>query len=172
MNNKKVLCKALETVEEMLEDRGYIPIAKKFVHLDIIAKMKNREYIKPSNKRAIVIIADLISEIKSYSKFTHIYDTIFFVYTNNTTVVHKTIEKNLDYKIEIWSMFKLLINPAKHFLQPKIEKVDDPSLNNKKFQRIQFYDPIVRYYNFFHRDILKITENENGVTSITYRIVT
>lgn len=164
-----LLEQALITVEEMLDDRNYIPLSNTFPELDIFKRMNNRKYLTPKGLYALVSVVESTSQIKNLSNYIDDseFETILFVYTNNVTVAHQSIEKNLCYKIEIWSVYNLLINISKNMLQPKIEKVE--KLNFKgKLPKICFYDPIARYYRFQPRDILKITNKEGFVN---YRIV-
>lgn len=165
------LNKALITVEEMLEDRNYIPCYTKIPELDIIKRMSNRKYITLNGKIAIVAIVESTSQIKNYYKFIEDdnLETILFVYLNNITVAHRSIEKNLNHKIEIWSVFDLLINVSKHVLQPKIELVVDEQFKvDGKLPKISFYDPIIRYYKFKHKNIIKIIYKDG---LISYRII-
>lgn len=160
---------ALNTVEEMLEDRDYIPIATSIPEIDILIRMNNRKYITPSGKLAFVVVINSSSQIKTYSSQIEDenYETIIFIYTNNVTATHRSIEQNLNNKVEIWSVYHFLVNVSRHFLQPKVRKVTDIKLTGK-IPKISFYDPIVRYYHFQPKDILEITNKEGFVN---YRMV-
>lgn len=159
ITNNPLLTKALETLEEMFEDRKYSPI-----------KGEDNKYITETGKFVIVSIIESISQIKNFSKYIEDpdYETVFFLYLNNVTVIHKENEKSLNYKIEIWSIENLVINVARHVLQPKVEKAKSAVKISEKLPKIQFYDPIVRYYRFKHRDVLKITDSRGF---ISYRVV-
>lgn len=165
------LNQALHTVEEMLEDRNYIPCYTRILELDIFKRMNNRKYITLTGKFAIVAIVESTSQIKNYYKYIedNNLETIVFVYLNNITVAHRSIEKNLNHKIEIWSVYDLLINVSKHVLQPKIEIISDEQFKvDGKLPKISFYDPIIRYYKFKQKDIIRIKYKDG---SISYRII-
>lgn len=166
-----LLRKALETMEEMLEDRNYIALYDGIPEIDIIKRMNNKEYITPTGKLAFVTIVDSTSQIKNYTSYIEnpYYETIIFIYTNNVTIAHRSIEQKLNFKIEIWCVHSLLINVVKHSLQPKIELILDNLLHKAKIPKIDINDPIVRYYKFKHKDILKITSLSGD---ISFRIVT
>lgn len=165
----RYLTQALTTVEEMLEDRNYIPISSTYPELDIEKRLCNRKYFTPNGKYAFVTVVESTSNIKNFASMIsdEEYETILFVYTNNVTVAHKAIEKNLNFKVEIWSIFNLMINVARHYLQPKVERIDEIHFKGK-IAKISIYDPLVRYYKFSIKDILKITSKEGF---INYRIV-
>lgn len=171
MTNKtdeKDLRIALINLEKMVEDRGYIEIYNGIPELDIIKRHEDREYITPSGKFALTTIIDLTSKIKNYTKYIEdpAYETIIFVYTNNFTITHKTIEIKLNFKIEIWCVNSLLINVMSHCMQPKIEKINYEIKG--RIPKIDRNDPVVRYYRFQSKDILKITNSEGD---IYFRIV-
>lgn len=161
---------ALNTVEEMMEDRNYIPILSSIPETDIKQRMSNRKYITLNGKYALVAIVESTSAIKNYSEYIENpdYENIFFVYLNNLNISHYSIEKNLDYKVEIWSVYDLLINVSKHYFQPKISKVEEEIDFNGKIPKISFYDPLIRYFRFKKKDIIKIVKH-NGI--INYRTV-
>lgn len=168
--NSEILKKALETVEEMMEDRNYIPLNHDITKTDVFERFKDRKYITPSNKFAVVLIVNSTSQIKNFSSIidNDDYETILFIYMNTLTVQHKSIEKNLNYKIEIWSVYNLLTNISKHIFQPKIELLVTDCKLNYKLPKISFYDPIIRYYKFKKGDTIKITDKDNF---ISYRLI-
>lgn len=169
MDTKKsdveILTLALTTVEEMLNDRGYIPISSHFPEINVVDRVKNCKYFTPCGKFAIVIVVESSSQIKNFSKYIEDeeYETVLFVYMNVVTIAHKIMEKNLNNKIEIWSVYNLLVNISKHYLQPKIEKVTEELEICGKLPKISFQDPIVRYFCFKRKDILKITDSEGNI---------
>lgn len=164
-----MLKQALCVVEEMLEDRKYIPISCQIFNTDVIQRVNHSQYLTPNNKLAIVIVVESTSDIKTFSKYLKDpeFETIIFIYQNNITITHQAIEKNLCHKIEIWSVNSLLVNTKRHYLQPKVELAESFKYEGK-LPKICFYDPIVRYYKFPSKSILKIT-NKDGF--IHYRIV-
>lgn len=161
---------ALNTVEEMMEDRNYIPILTSIPEIDIKQRMTDRKYLTLNGKYALVAIVESTSAIKNYSEYIENtdYENIFFVYLNHLNISHYSIEKNLDYKVEIWSVHDLLINVSRHYLQPKISKVEENIDFNGKIPKISLYDPLIRYFRFKKKDVIKITKR-NG--TINYRIV-
>lgn len=170
--DEQLLKSALKTVEEMLEDRLYIPIAKEFPAINIIERMNNRKYITSENKFAFVTVVDSISQIKNFSELIKDdnYETIIFVYTNNVNKQHKSLEKTLNHKIEIWSIYNLQINVSRHHLQPAVSKINyDVQQIDKKLPKILFYDPICRYFRFHQKDVIKVISGVDG--NIHYRYV-
>lgn len=163
--------KACQTIEEMLEDRNYIPLRNGIPETDIKKRVVDSEYLTKSCNMAFVTKVDSTSQIKNYYSLIKNpdYETIIFIYTNNVTVTHKTIEANLNNKIEIWSIDSLLVNASKHVYQPKVEKISKTSKIKGKLPKISFYDPIVRYYKFQRKDIIKVTNRQTELSH--YRIV-
>nr|UOX61082.1 MAG: hypothetical protein DiTV3a_F12ORF1 [Diabrotica toursvirus 3a] len=147
---------ARKTIHEMFLDRGFTEYKGIY---------KNKEGLF-----ADYFFIYSISEIKNYSHIIEDlrYDTILFVYINNVTETHKELEKNFDFKIEIWPLKKLLINISKHELQPKIEPLRTQEKFPYKLPRISFYDPLIRYYRIPHKTVIKITDNDGF---IHYRLV-
>lgn len=168
-NIQNLLSIALNNVEQMFEDRNYIPISGIFPESDIVERMNNRKYLTPSGKFSMVAIVDSTSNIKNYSKLIddECYETILFVYMNNVTVSHRAIEKNLNHKIEIWSIYNLLVNVSRHKYQPKLELAYNVSIKGR-LPKISFLDPIIRYYRYKSKDIIKITTVDGD---IQYRVV-
>lgn len=166
-----LIIKALITVEEMFEDRGYVSIYKQFPELDITKRMVGKIFFTNENKKVVLYIIDSTSQIKMYSDMiinVDEYEVLVFIYTNNLTIAHKELEKNLDHRIEIWSVHRLVTNFSKHYLQPKICLVEKKPDINYKLQKISFYDPLIRYYRYKQHSIIKIIELDG---SITHRIV-
>ncbi|QIH04864.1 hypothetical protein [Dasineura jujubifolia toursvirus 2a] len=167
---EQMLNMALETTEEMVFDRGYTALSD-VNSMDVFARINERKYLTPSGKLAITVIVESTSQIKNYSDCIGdpAYETIICIYMGNITIAHKAIEKNSYYKIEILPVSFLIKNVSKHVLQPIVTKDDTGFKHRGKLPKISFYDPIVRYYKFNHKDILKITSKING--TIHYRIV-
>lgn len=166
-----VIIKALNTAEEMFEDRGYIAVYERFPELDITKRMVGKIFYTKENKKVILYIIDSTSQIKIYSDLIiniEEYEVLVFIYTNSLTIAHKELEKNLDHRIEIWSVNRLVTNFSKHYLQPKICLVEKKPDINYKLQKISFYDPLIRYYRYKHHSIIKIIELDG---SIAHRIV-
>lgn len=164
-----VLRLALTTVEEMFEDRGYTAIENAdYPETDVVKRIQNTVFFTQNCKLAKVGVVDSVSQIKSFSSDIddEDYETLFFVFLGSVTIAHKSIEKNLNYKIEIWPVTGLLANIARNELQPKIQKVD------LKFEfkppKITQNDPLARYYRLRNGDVIKVT-HKNGFVS--YRIV-
>lgn len=159
----------LVTLEEMMEDRNYIQLRSCYPELDIISRVNNCKYITPEGKYVIVKIVKTISNIQDFIKYINDddIDFILIVYLNLKTIIHQTKEKNFNYKLEIWPINSLLVNISKFHLQPKIEKAINPVISGK-IPKILQDDPIVRYYRFKSKDILKITD-KNGF--VNFRIV-
>lgn len=164
-----MLEQALENLEKMVYNRKYIPIAGPKIETNIVKRLTDKKFITPDGTFALVAQIDSTSQIKSYASFIEDpeFVTIIFVYMNNLTVTHKSIEKVLNNKIEIWSIQTLLIDVYEHELQPKIELVKNFE-HKIKLPKISFYDPIVRYFRYQHQDVLRIIDLEG---TISYRLV-
>lgn len=160
----------LKTLEEMLEDRNYIQLRYSYPELDIIKRVNHGIYLTPEGKRVVVEIVRTLSTLQNYIKYINDpdIDFVLLVYLNNKTLLHLTKEKNFNNKLEIWPIFNLYINISRFHLQPKIEKYTGNNNAFGKIPKILHDDPIVRYYRFKSKDILKITD-KNGY--INYRIV-
>lgn len=172
MDPNYLLKLALNTAEEMFSDRGYKELESRH-NTDVYHRLNERKYETPSGKLAICVILDSTSQIKNYSEFIEDpdYESITCIYRGNINIAHKKIEKNSNYKIEILSVNFLIKNVSKHELQPIVTKDDTYvySPNERKLPKIMFYDPIVRYYRFKHKDILKTISRISG--NVEYRIV-
>lgn len=170
MENDKIIRLALKTVEEMFEDRGYAAIENEgYPETDVVVRLKNTIFFTPNCKLARIEVVDSVGQVKSFSNYidSEDYETIFFVFLGNVTVAHKSIEKNLNYKIEIWPVTGLLSNIARNELQPQIQKMENLKLNFKP-PKITQNDPLARYYRLRAGDVIKVT-HKNGF--ISYRIV-
>jgi DNA-directed RNA polymerase I, II, and III subunit RPABC1 len=95
---------------------------------------------------------------------------------NNTT--SKLISQQFNF-IELFQAYQLVINITKHNLVPKHELVEGDELtkllkiyNPNEFPIILSNDPIVKYFNFRPKDIIKVTRTDvpNGI-EIIYRLV-
>lgn len=170
---RKLLEYSLPLFEKMMEDRNYIPLEKKCPPINIIERMNERHYKTPSGKLALIVICNNAAGIKSYTAqiCNDEYETIVCIYTNNINISHRKMEKNLNYKIEIWPL--LFVYIADHFLQPKIEAIPLSehkyiSIPASKLPKISYYDPLIRYFRIPHKSIIRI-HNIDGM--ISYRIV-
>lgn len=85
-----------------------------------------------------------------------------------TPSVKKIIESIDNIVIELFSKNELSFNITKHHLVPthiRIEK--DPTIDYTKYPIIKRQDPIAKFYNFRHNDLIKIIRSDD---TIYYRI--
>lgn len=159
---------ALQNFEDMITDRGYIPIDNGNVEEDIEKRLFEQHYkISGTKFKSFSTIIDSTVALTDYSHIIldESYQSVLVIYTNTVTVAHRAIEKKLMHKVEIWSINSLMVNPTKHILHPKIEKMPKGfHCEAYKIPKISLYDATVRYYRFRQRDVLKITD-KNGVVS-------
>lgn len=116
------------------------------------------------NKIKTVNIKDLIKAIDKEIDNNMSHDLIIVLKNKPTTIIKK-LEKEYN-NLQIMYCKQLVINPTKHKLVPKHQKINEVELNkllsdyciyNKsQLPIILRDDPIVRYYNFKSGDVLKI----------------
>jgi DNA-directed RNA polymerase subunit H (RpoH/RPB5) len=98
------------------------------------------------------------------------------VYQDNvTSMTSKSIDQSVDMEIELFALDELQFNITTHRLQPKsFDRLSPPE--SMKFRKsygvkipiMKTIDPIARFYNYKHGDIIKITQRDGLVD---YRIV-
>lgn len=151
----------LETLNDMINDRKY----KKYEETNEMIKCTDRDnniviiYISDENKFGISSLEKIVRILED-EKSEH----CILIYKNIMTGhVPKAIQK-LDYNIEIFKQIELNINPTKHILTPKHEKVEDPhkieELKRYNIPSILDSDPVSRYYRYLPGDYIKITRKD------------
>jgi DNA-directed RNA polymerase subunit H (RpoH/RPB5) len=94
-----------------------------------------------------------------------------------TSVAKKLIETMTELKIELFNKNELQFNITKHRLQPKFELLEESLYKKYKKQYGSSFlvmlktDPISKFYGYEKDAIIKITRNDNGIETISYRIV-
>tara|TARA_B110000208_G_scaffold65173_2_gene84505 strand:- start:1318 stop:1926 length:609 start_codon:yes stop_codon:yes gene_type:complete len=186
---------------ELVEDRGYTlnpnykkltPIDVKYLlinnKLNIIAKNEVDKKIIyvifiHGDKIKLSIIKEIYNKIYSKSPIELETNILFIPIAKPSTTILK-LEKNIEYpNIQITWYLHFQLNPTKHVLVPKHEKLNDEEsafiLNKFKVKHKNQFpvllktDIISRYYNFKRGDIIKISDNTLPLNTvyITYRIV-
>lgn len=85
-----------------------------------------------------------------------------------TPSVKKIIESIDNVSIELFSKNELSFNVTKHVLVPLHQRVEkNPTVDYTKYPIIRRSDPVARFYNFKHNDLIKITRSDH---TIYYRI--
>lgn len=163
---------ALETVKEMLIDRGYT--LEEDSKEDFIVKGRTSKhtiicFICKEEKLSIQGIKEFVSLMNKEN-----YTKCIIVYRDSYTSSAKKSLDIMEYNIELFSINELQFNITKHILVPKHEKVpkkEKEELEKKYKARLPIIlhtDPVCRYYQFQRGDYIQITR-KNG--SIIYRIV-
>lgn len=165
--------KAIETIREILSDRGYID-----------CKEDDEKIIGVNNEKKICVFTKIIeklnvSEIGYYSSLAEQYDINHFVLIYNgipTPVVKTAITTSatLNVTIEHFDVDDLQFNLTKHELVPLHRKLDKEEAKEfiekygSSIPKLLRTDPVSRYYNFVIGDIVEV-KRKNGF--ISYRKV-
>lgn len=163
--------KAIQTVIEMITQRGY----------DIISDEEDKIVARLNNTN-ICVFTDIIGKfnverVKEYTSLLHklkLYRCIIIYNNTITPTAKKLLLTPSEYQIELFNENELQYNLTKHRLVPNHIRLEgDESKEFKikygvKFPMISRNDPVSRFYNFKHGDIIKIVY-KNG--NIAYRIV-
>lgn len=168
---KKMDARVVETLKEMLEQRGYEVYD---TSEGIVGRKRGKGSImvffnigpKVNNER----IQDYVARMKSLS-----INHCIVVYSQSvTSQAQKIIEELQDMRIELFSYDSLRYNITKHRLVPKhtqLSKAEGKAFKEAYGTKIPVLlttDPVVRFYDFQKGDIIKI-ERPNGF--VCFRIV-
>ena len=167
--------KVHEICIEMLEQRNYI--ISEYDDTQIIA-------IKPDGCYVCVFLINIdkfntscIQEYVNILNKIEIKHGIIIYKDVITSVAKKLIETMTELKIELFNMNELMFNITKHRLQPKFELLEEELYKSYKKQYGSTFlvmlksDPIARFYGYEKNSIIKITRNDNGIKTISFRIV-
>lgn len=171
--------KALETVNDIIKQRGYSIKSDDEDKLVGINK-KNKEIVifkKPIDKFNVEHIKQKVSILNTLA-IKH----CIVIYTNSVTAIaKKLVESSIDVEFELFTQDELQYNITEHRLVPKHIKLSEEEARifkknfGIKFATILKTDPICRFYNFQRGDVIKIiridNSNENNIPYITHRIV-
>jgi DNA-directed RNA polymerase I, II, and III subunit RPABC1 len=181
--------KAIETLKEMITQRGYAIEDSNDMNTDddmddgIQTITGTRLYNKKLDK--IIIFATPISKfnVDRVKEFVSILNTVdinhcICVYTDTvTSMAQKLIENTTEFQIELFTLQELQYNITKHILVPThICLTDEESKEFRKQFGIRFpviltTDPVCKFYNFKRGGIIKIIRKSNDNEYITQRIV-
>jgi DNA-directed RNA polymerase subunit H (RpoH/RPB5) len=165
MNNAREICK------NIIEQRGY-----EMVDEDSLTATKQDGSIfvvffddaPKLNKAGMSKFLTMMNDAGS----TH---SIIVYQDNVTSMTSKSIDQSVDMEIELFSLDELQFNITTHRLQPKSFRRLNPTESLKfkqsygvKIPVMKTTDPIARFYNYKHGDVIKITQIEG---TIDYRIV-
>ena len=167
--------KALETVNDMIKQRGY--------------KIKDNDDSKiigiNDNGKQIVVFKQPIDKfnVDHIKQKVSILNNIgikncIVIYTNSvTSIAKKLVESSIDIEFELFTQDELQYNITKHRLVPEHIKLyeEEAKIFKKnygmKFSIILKTDPVCRFYNFQRGDIIKIIRMTDNIPYITHRIV-
>jgi DNA-directed RNA polymerase I, II, and III subunit RPABC1 len=183
--------KALETLREMVTQRGYTieePIKQKDDDSDeeneTTYLIGSKENGAKKVERLVIFTnpvakfnVDRVKEFVSVLNDIHISHCIV-VYTDSvTSMAQKIIENTVEFQIELFTIQELQYNLTKHILVPKhICLGDEEAKEFRKKYGLRFpvilkTDPVCKFYNFKRGDVIKIVRNSDGNEYITHRIV-
>lgn len=175
MESSESIEKAIETVSEMITQRGYTITS----HEDdkITGQLDDGTSIVVFTIPIIKFNVDRVKEYISYLHNMNINHCII-IYTNSvTSMAKKLLENSVDVTIEIFTVKELQYNITKHRFVPKhIRLSEEESKEFKKKYGTKFpvllrTEPVSKFYNFKRGDIIKIIRNENGTNYVCHRIV-
>jgi DNA-directed RNA polymerase I, II, and III subunit RPABC1 len=173
--------KALETLREMITQRGYkIEDNEEDNQTYMICSRVNNK----KNERIVIFTnpiakfnVDRVKEFVSVLNEIHISHCIV-VYTDSvTSMAQKIIENTVEFQIELFTIGELQYNLTKHILVPKHICLNDEEAKEfrkkygLRFPVILKTDPVCKFYNFKRGDVIKIVRNSDGNEYITHRIV-
>ena len=168
--------KAIETVKDMIQQRGYLISEEddeKFIGVD-------------ENKQSIVVFTTLVDKfnVDRIKEKVAILNSInanhcIVIYGNSvTSMAKKLVENSVEKKFELFTQDELQYNITKHRLVPKHIKLNNEDAKDfkkkygLKFPALLKTDPVCRFYDFQRGDVIKIIRQEScGNTYITHRIV-
>lgn len=159
--------KAFETLNEIMNDRGY----------SIVNDNKNSDYVlfKGEGKNDIGIFITTfaklcIKTLKNILSITEerMFKHIIIMYQESITpFVLKIINNIKNIKVEYFSVNELQYNITKHSLQPIFEKLTKDELdiigskmNIEKLPIMFTVDPIARYYNYQKGDVIRVRRRD------------
>tara|TARA_B100001287_G_C22494576_1_gene440584 strand:+ start:169 stop:723 length:555 start_codon:yes stop_codon:yes gene_type:complete len=160
--------KAFDTLNEMMNDRGY----------SVVNDSKNSDYVlfKGKGKDDIGIFITTVAKlcIKTLKEILHITEErvlrhILIMYQDSITpFVLKIINNIKNIKVEYFSVNELQYNITKHSLQPIFEKLTKDEIksirvkikNIEKLPIMFTVDPIARYYNYQQGDVIRVRRRD------------
>ena len=165
--------KALETIDDMLNKRGY----------KLSENNDDSCIYKLNDKSSIIIFKTCISKInidKIKEYITHLnnikINKCILIYSGIIThSALKLVNISSNMQIELFTIDELQYNITHHRLVPNYQKLNSKESKEfklkfgTKFPVLLMKDPIRRFYNFKRGDVIKITDKYND--SLRYRIV-
>jgi len=183
-NDKVKTDKAIETLKEMIVQRGYTIEDQEDQDEDAVQTITGTRI---QNKRTdkIIIFSTPIAKfnVDRVKEFVSILNTVdinhcICVYTDTvTSMAQKLIENTTEFQIELFTIRELQYNITKHILVPThICLSDQESTEFRKkfgnrFPVILKSDPVCKFYNFKRGDVIKIVRKSLDNEYITHRIV-
>lgn len=164
--------KAMETIKEMMEDRGY----GKWVDMNPVKICSTKDdkthvliYPCQTDKFNIEGVKFAVYQLQQH----HLKHVIIIYQNIITSSAKKAIEHLQDYVVELFEKKELQFNPTRHALycpHTKISKHNEevPSDQIALLPILLRTDVIARYFHFHRGDVIRIIR-KNG--SIAYRIV-
>jgi DNA-directed RNA polymerases I, II, and III subunit RPABC1 len=197
IQRKKMFFKVRNTILEMLKDRNYDINESEFnIGFDIFSAMyseNKQDLVFNKNNDENKIYVHFYTESKNFGKkeLTNILTIIDEKYGSDninilivledkpTSTIQKELEEN--HNIEIFFVKKLMFNITKHVLVPKHKLLNENEIKEildkyqcKKNQlpKIQYDDPVARYYGAKVGDVFEITRPTptTGIFKV-YRVV-
>lgn len=164
--------KALETIQEMMIDRGYTKwVERETVKICSTKDKKQHVLIYPCQTEKFNIEG---VKFAVYQLQQHHLKHVIIIYQNIiTSSAKKAIEHLQDYVVELFEKKEVQFNPTHHVLycpHVKIKKDTDevPSNQIALLPVLLRTDVIARYFHFHRGDVIRIIR-KNG--SLAYRIV-
>ena len=167
--------KAREICVEMLEQRGY----------ELLEDDQERIiFVKPDGNQVVAFFSDLpkfnVKNIQVYIAIMNeleIFHAVIVYKDGVTAFTKKAVDQSLEMRFELFAVENLQYNITKHRLQPKFERLEEKEAENFKkefgirFGTMRNDDPIALFYDYNKGDVIRITRDNSGNKSITYRIV-
>ena len=171
--------KALETVNDIIKQRGY-SIKSDLEDKIIGINEKGKEIVifkNPIDKFNV----DHIKQKVSILNTLNIKHCIVIYTISVTAIAKKLVESSIDVEFELFTQDELQYNITEHRLVPKHIKLSEEEAKifkkefGIKFSTILKTDPVCRFYNFQRGDVIKIIRKDytssNNIPYITHRIV-
>lgn len=197
---KRKIYSVYKTLNEMLNDRGYLPNAlndyntfcEKYCTDHEINRSSMNFICNQLEGNLVPILVYFIEDdsvgIKNIKK---IYESMMEKKLKHCIVIYKNIitfsaknyisGKMKQVRFELFSDDELIFNPTRHVLSPrykilhveaKKEILDEYSIQDQNLPKILVSDIIVKYFGLKKGTVMEITrKSETGGVNVTYRIV-